>query len=111
MEEGDDIRARSVRGYRRVSRARALWIVSPVATGCAVPIPSNIAEGQGRRLPRDFRAFLRRARGSLHEVETQLLLSSEFGYISPEKTKHLLELSAELGRIINGLIASLAGDD
>ena len=73
----------------------------------AVSIPSNIAEGQGRRLPRDFRSFLRKARGSLHEVETQILLSAEFGYLPADKARHLLELSAELGRINNGLIASL----
>ena len=77
----------------------------------AVSIPSNIAEAQGRRLPRDFRSFLRKARGSLHEVETQTLLSADFGYVAGERAKHLLELSAELGRIINGLIASLKDPD
>lgn len=73
----------------------------------AVSVPSKIAEGQGRRLPRDFQSFLRVARGSLYEAETQLILSSELGYIAASRSKVLLNASAELGRILNGLIASL----
>jgi len=73
----------------------------------AVSIPSNIAEGQGRRLPRDFQLFLRHARGSLLESETQIIIAQELGYMTEGDAVRLLWLSAELGRILNGLIASL----
>ncbi len=73
----------------------------------AVSIPSNIAEGQGRRLPRDFQLFLRHARGSLLEVETQIIIAEQLGYASETVAQRLLRLAAELGRILNGLIASL----
>jgi four helix bundle protein len=73
----------------------------------AVSVPSNIAEGQGRRLPRDFQSFLRTARGSLYEAETQLILSTELGYIETTISKNLLHSASELGRVLNGLIASL----
>ena len=69
----------------------------------AVSIPSNIAEGQARYSQREFMRFLSTARGSLAEVETQLLLSAELGYV-PEDEMHLLNRkTAEIGRLLNGL--------
>jgi len=74
----------------------------------AVSIPSNIAEGQGRKSKAEFRHFLHNAAGSLMEVETQLTISAVLGYLSREKEADLLNRTNELGRIINGLILSLA---
>ncbi len=51
----------------------------------AVSIPSNIAEGQGRRSTRDFIHFLGNAQGSLFEVETQLIIAQKLGYITAEQ--------------------------
>ncbi|HMC63380.1 MAG TPA: four helix bundle protein [Gemmataceae bacterium] len=73
----------------------------------AVSVPSNIAEGQGRDTTRDFLHFLSIARGSLQEVETQLLLAERFAYVNGEETERLLGLSAEVIRLINGLCKSL----
>lgn len=73
----------------------------------AVSIPSNIAEGQGRGSKADFVRFLAMARGSLFEVETQLSISSELGYLERGVGDRLLRSAAEIGRILNGLIASL----
>jgi four helix bundle protein len=73
----------------------------------AVSVPSNIAEGQARYSPKEFRHFLSHARGSLVEIETQLLIASNLGYVQVDKGKELLTHSAELGRILNGLVNSI----
>jgi four helix bundle protein len=73
----------------------------------AVSIPSNIAEGQGRLLERDVRHFLGLARGSLMEVETQFQTAQNPGYIEAAQTLALLRMPAEVGRIRNGLMASI----
>ena len=74
----------------------------------AVSIPSNIAEGQGRLSEKEFRYFLGQSRGSLMEVETQLQIAENLGYVQKEQTILLLESCAEVGRILNGLLAAIS---
>lgn len=59
-----------------------------------VSIPSNIAEGQGRQSTGEFRQFLGNARGSLLEVESQILLAERLQYLSGPITEELLDHSA-----------------
>ena len=73
----------------------------------AVSVPSNIAEGQGRRTPRQFMHFLSIAYGSLMEVETALQLASRFGYSNQGAVQEGLRRSEEVGRLLNGLKRSL----
>jgi four helix bundle protein len=73
----------------------------------AISIPSNIAEGQARLSTGEFRQFLGNARGSLMEVETQILLGRELGYLDRDESEGLLSTTAEIGRILNGLLNSL----
>ena len=74
----------------------------------AVSIPSNIAEGQGRLVGKDFRRFLGIARGSLRELETQTLLAGRIGYCSSEAEEQLLSLMEEVSRMLNTLITKLS---
>ena len=69
----------------------------------AVSMPSNIAEGQSRRSTKEFLQFLSVARGSLSEVETQLVISKRLNYLSSDQLSDLQHKSSELGRLINGL--------
>ena len=73
----------------------------------AVSVPSNIAEGQGRLTSGEFKQFLGHARGSLFEVETQVIIAENLGLIGKAKCRKLLELVADVGRLLNGLIRSL----
>ncbi|MFH1264180.1 MAG: four helix bundle protein [Planctomycetota bacterium] len=75
----------------------------------AVSIPSNIAEGQGRDTAADFVRFLSIARGSVKEVETQVLIARRLGYINVQKEAELTALTDEMSRLITGLKASLSG--
>lgn len=75
----------------------------------AVSIASNIAEGKGRSTDRDFAYFLCHARGSLHELETQAVIAQELGYLSEDAGLKLCSLSAETGKMLNGLISSMRG--
>lgn len=70
----------------------------------AVSVPSNIAEGKGRYSQRELVQFLHHARGSLLELETQFEISHGLGYVDPFTFKRIAAKSAELGRILNGLI-------
>jgi four helix bundle protein len=71
----------------------------------AVSIPSNIAEGQGRLTRGEFRQFLGQARGSYAELETQLIIAQNLGYM-PDPVDSFDHL-AEVGRLLNGLLSSL----
>ncbi|MBL8099913.1 MAG: four helix bundle protein [Anaerolineales bacterium] len=73
----------------------------------AVSVPSNIAEGQARKSPGDFKRFLHIALGSLAEVDTQLVLAQEFGYLSKEDVDVMDEQIQNLRKKLYALINSL----
>ncbi len=76
----------------------------------AVSVPSNIAEGKGYRSDKDFGVrFLRHARGSLLELQTQLLIAGDLAYASREKSQAVLNRAEAVGRALSGLINSMTG--
>jgi len=84
-----------------------LYGLSQQLRRAAVSVPSNIAEGKGHRSNREFGSFLLHARGSLLEVQTQVMIAQELQYISCEEAARLLESSDTIGRSLNSLINSL----
>lgn len=73
----------------------------------AVSIPSNIAEGRGKRSTKDFLRFLNIAYGSLAELETQLLISQNLGFVEGQEVERLLDDASRIGRMMNGMMAGL----
>ena len=75
---------------------------------CAVSIPSNIAEGSGRRHAKETIQFLAISRGSLYELETQIYVSFDIGLISETQLNECINEIEILGKLINGYIRYLA---
>ncbi|MBL1232391.1 MAG: four helix bundle protein [Vicingaceae bacterium] len=73
----------------------------------AVSIPSNIAEGYGRDYTRNYSQFLKIARGSLMELETQLIICRELEYLTEENTKEIDLLIIEEIKMLNSLIKKM----
>jgi len=71
----------------------------------AVSIPSNLAEGYNRNSRNEFHHFVGQARGSLAEVETQIEIALNLGYVGDEACSRLLSAITEVGRLLTGLRA------
>lgn len=69
----------------------------------AVSVPSNVAEGQARHTTGEFIQFISYAEGSIAELDTQLYLSVELGFVTNELANPSFELIEELRRMLNSL--------
>ena len=69
----------------------------------AVSVPSNIAEGYCRNSRNEFHHFLGQARGSLAELETQIEIANNLGYLSGQNATDLLSRSNRVARMLTGL--------
>ena len=73
----------------------------------AVSIPSNIAEGAARNTRKEFMNFLYIAQGSASELETQMLISRELGFVATADLDGLMSELDEISKMIIGLQKSL----
>jgi four helix bundle protein len=78
-------------------------------TRASVSIISNIAEGFSRQTDKEFIQYLHVAKGSASEVQSQLYVALDLGYISKDAFKELYELSQETIRLISGFVRYLKG--
>ena len=99
----------AVRTYRGTEcfPAREHYGLTAQLRRAAISVPSNIAEGKGRRTDPEFLTFLFHARGSLLELETQISLAEQLGYLSQFSSRSLLRDTASVGSALTGLINSL----
>ena len=72
-----------------------------------VSIPSNIAEGYGRNSSKDYARFLSISRGSRYELETQLMLCVQLGYVDSRDIEKAIDLGEEVGKMLNVIISKL----
>ncbi len=73
----------------------------------AVSVPANIAEGQARQYTAEFMRFISISYGSLAELETHIQIAQRLNYLELTTSNQILERCAEIGRMLNGLLASL----
>ena len=83
------------------------WPLRSQLLRAAISAPSNIAEGAGRGTDPDFRRFLLHSLGSLNEVEYDLLLARDLGFLPSVEHARLSALLEEVRRMLSGLIASI----
>ena len=85
-----------------------LYALTSQIKRASVSIPSNIAEGYGRNTDKSFSYFIDISRGSLCELETQLIIAKELGFIvNYELYNEILELIIEESKMINAFSKSL----
>ena len=84
-----------------------LYGLSQQLRRAAVSVPSNIAEGKGHRSDKEFGHFLFHARGSLLELQTQLMIAEQLQYLPKSEAQHLLSQAEVVGRSLSGLINAL----
>ncbi|MBR0150966.1 MAG: four helix bundle protein [Synergistaceae bacterium] len=84
-----------------------LYSLSDQMRRAAVSIPSNIAEGQARSSTKDFLHFLSIANGSRTELETQLLLCVEIGYLKEQEISEVWGILQEVGKMLHTLSKTL----
>ena len=85
----------------------AAWPLRDQLLRAAISVPSNIAEGAGRGSDPDFRRFLLHSLGSLNELEYDLLLARDLGFLPAAEHARLSARLEEVRRMLSGLIASL----
>ncbi|WP_421773985.1 four helix bundle protein [Gracilimonas sp.] len=73
----------------------------------SVSVPANIAEGFGRRSKKDFRRFLNISMGSLFELQTELEVSFNLGFLDEELFKDLYSDTREIERMMSSFISTL----
>jgi four helix bundle protein len=88
----------------RTFPAEELYTLTSQMRRAAISIPSNVAEGIGRKTNKETLQFLNISKGSIYELETQLYLSFDLGFISIEKLNSQLFLIEECRRLLFGFI-------
>jgi len=74
----------------------------------AVSVPSNIAEGQARKTTAEFRNFLSIARGSMAELETQLIIAVRLNYMQKSQMQEIMTVHDEVSKMLFALTIKLA---
>ncbi len=84
-----------------------LYALSSQIKRAAISIPSNIAEGYGRKTKKEYSRFLNISISSLFELQTQLEISKNLAYLNPEKFDTLYESTREIERMLSSLIRKI----
>ncbi|MFH2045280.1 MAG: four helix bundle protein [Pseudomonadota bacterium] len=73
----------------------------------AVSIPSNIAEGYGRKTTLEYVRFLYIAYGSVCELETQMMISGDLVYVEKDRLQEIRDEIGDIERMLKAMIKSL----
>ncbi|WP_316735104.1 four helix bundle protein [Pedobacter aquatilis] len=99
--------SKSVFQITRTFPSEEKYSLTSQITRCAISIPSNIAEGCGRKSNKELNQFLSISLGSAFELETQIIIAFEFGYIDKIIYDETIIQINEIQKMISGLQKSL----
>lgn len=102
-QQGMKLALRVHRGCVKFPKSELFVLTSQIRRS-ALSVPSNIAEGKGRQTSKEFRSFLFHARGSLFELQTQIIFAGELGYWTKDEVALLLKDCTEVASGLTGLI-------
>lgn len=92
---------------REVGPKEEIYALGAQIRRAAVSVPSNVAEGNGRESTQDYLRFLSIAYGSLMEVDTQIAIARDLGYLNETQLKNFERLIERVGQLLNALKRSL----
>lgn len=90
---------------RQFPKEEMFVIVSQIRR-CAISISSNIAEGFSRKTKKEKIQFYHTALGSTNELQNQLLISRDLGYLNKENFMRIADQTVKVNKLVNGLIKS-----
>jgi four helix bundle protein len=95
--------------YRVTAKLPAVeqWGLIGQMRRAAISVPSNIAEGYGRQATGEYRHHLSFARGSLMELETQVLLCHRLGFLGSKEIESILDDIQQLSKMLSSLISKI----
>ncbi|RIK86707.1 MAG: hypothetical protein DCC67_02525 [Planctomycetota bacterium] len=74
----------------------------------AVSIASNVAEGHARKTAREMQRYANIAKGSLAELETQLIIAHKLGFVAEQNFEKVMQMAEQESRMLSGLLKSIA---
>ena len=83
------------------------YVLSDQMRRAAISVPSNVAEGYARQATRDYARFLAISRGSVFELQTQLLVCKRLGYIEGKEIEDIMELCEQISKMLYALASKL----
>jgi len=86
---------------------KELFVLTSQMLRCTISITSNIAEGFTRRGKREKRQFYYTAKASLTELQNQLLIAKDVGYIDQKVFEKIAEQTIKVSKLLNGLIKGI----
>jgi four helix bundle protein len=96
--------------FSAILTQRKVWELRSQLLRAAISIPSSIAEGAGRGSDPDFRRFLYHSLGSTNELEYDLLLARDLGFLPADQFDGMSGRIAEVRRMLSGLIDTLTSN-
>jgi four helix bundle protein len=84
------------------------WGLTSQMRRSVISVPSNIAEGYGRQATGEYRHHLSIGRGSLLELETQVLLSKRLKYLQPSEADSVITEIEQISKMLATLISKLS---